>query len=187
MATHALARAARSVARDPVTEARHRARRDAERVLRALWTRGDDEVPLPVDPVVIAWRLGIHTVVTDEIADDLAGSLVKEPDEDPVIVLSERDRPNRQRFVCAHELGHFTGRRGDVGAYRYDDRRGSLFASGDPEEAYANEFAATLLMPADEVRTLVRRLPTEVELAWRFDVSREAMRLRLAQLGLGEG
>jgi len=54
----------------------------------------------------------------------------------------------------------------------------------DPEEVYANEFAASLLMPEDKVRSCVETGMGDLEMAIRFKVSREAMQNRLANLDL---
>lgn len=65
-------------------------------------------------------------------------------------------------------------------------RRDTLSAAGtDPEEIYANAFAANLLMPEYEVRRLRRgKRASDLDLALRFGVSREAAKRRLADLGI---
>ena len=45
-------------------------------------------------------------------------------------------------------------------------------------------FASQLLMPEAWVREAWRKMPHLGRLAWRFGVSHEAMRVRLAELGL---
>lgn len=153
-------------------------------MLTYLWTAGDDWAELPVDPTVIARRLGIRVVEAD--IEDVAGGLVKQPGRDPAIVLNRDDRPNRQRVVCAHELGHYVLRKDDLTEYYYDDLRDEVLASPEPddEERYANEFAVALVIPEAELRRAVKQGMPEVVLAWRFDVAREAMQYRLAGLGM---
>jgi Zn-dependent peptidase ImmA (M78 family) len=152
---------------------------DAERVLADLW---DDT--LPVDPVRIARGLGIK-VVTAHLDQDVSGALVKEPQRDPTIVLNATDSPNRTRFTCAHELGHFVKRTRAPEEYTYVDHRASLAATGrEPHEVYANQFAAALLMPARHVRRLDAEGLTDLQMALRFDVSLEAMQYRLQNLGV---
>lgn len=166
-----------------MSTARRDAARDAERLLRRTWpSRPDGRPPLPVDPVRIARRLGID-VYEARLAPHLFASLIKEPGQDPTIVLNAIDSENRKRFSCAHEIGHFMRRSDDE--YEYFDRRDMLSSTGtDPEEIYANTFAACLLMPEDEVRRRHRAGDSEVEMALLFDVSREAMHYRLTNLGL---
>jgi Zn-dependent peptidase ImmA (M78 family) len=164
----------------PMPTATHNPSQDAERILADAW--GDKG--LPIDPVRIARELGIK-VVTAWMDPDVSGALVKERQKDPVILLNATDSPNRQRFTCAHELGHFIKRSDAPDQYEYIDRRDTLASTGtDPEEIYANQFAASLLMPASEVRRLADEGLTEVQMALRFDVSVEAMRYRLKNLGL---
>ena len=127
----------------------------AAQVLSKFWGDGG----FPVDPVLIARSMGLDVIV-DDLAPNISGGLVKESDFDPVIVLAERDHPNRQRFTCAHEIGHYvvrtSGGRASAEKYNYSDSRGVLATGGtDNVEIYANQFAAALLMPEDEVRHLL--------------------------------
>lgn len=160
------------------------ARRDAARLLRAVWTGGAPRPELPVDPIKIARSLGID-VFEVPLGEAVAAALVKRPGYDPQILLSNTDSPNRRRVACAHELGHFVRRPKDPDRYEYVDHRDFL-SSGedDPDEAYATEFAAWLLMPEPELRHLCRAGATEAELAWYFDVTREALYHRLDEARL---
>jgi Zn-dependent peptidase ImmA (M78 family) len=152
---------------------------DAKRVLAEVWGDG-----LPVDPVRIARSLGIK-VLTARLDPDVSGALVKELQQDPVILLNAGDSSNRQRFTCAHEIGHFVKRSDTPEEYEYIDRRDALSAMGrDSDEIYANQFAASLLMPAEAVRRLTHAGLSDLQLALRFDVSLEAMQYRLRNLGL---
>lgn len=163
---------------ETATPRHHNPTEDAERILSDVWGRD-----LPVDPVRIAAALGIR-VVKATLDPDMSGALVKELGKDAVIVLNAMDSPNRQRFTCAHEIGHFVKRSDKPDEYEYVDRRTSLSSTGrDPEEVYANRFAAALLMPAKEVARLYGEGLSDVQLQLRFDVSLEAMRLRLTNLG----
>jgi Zn-dependent peptidase ImmA (M78 family) len=155
------------------------AAKDAERIRATTW--GDT---IPVDPVRIARRLGIH-VLDAKLSPTVSGALVKKPGQDPTILLNASDSPNRKRYTCAHEIGHFVKRSDAPDQYEYVDLRGPLAAAGqDPEEMYANAFAANLLMPEKEVRRLHREGKGELEMALFFDVSADAMHYRLKNLGL---
>lgn len=158
---------------------RQDASRSAGRLLEHTW--GD---ALPVDPVRIARNLGIN-VFHAELEPNVSGALVKERGQDPSIVLNAADSPNRKRFTCAHELGHFVRRTEQLDKYEYVDYRDQLSAAGtDDDETYANAFAASLLMPEHHVRRLHRSGMSDLEMALRFDVSREAMQYRLQGLQL---
>jgi hypothetical protein len=170
------------------------ARRDADQLLRRVWgVPGEPGFWLPVDPIRVARHLGID-VYTNRLGSNVAAVLAKEPGEDPVIVLNAADSRNRQRFSCAHELGHYVRRTNqsafdpvafDTNDYEYTDYRSSLSSTGeDPDEVYANGFAAALLMPEAEVRRH-HRDKSPIDLALIFDVSQEAMQIRLNSLRLG--
>ncbi len=115
--------------------------------------------------------------------------LLKKLGEDPEIYLNERDSKNRQRFTCAHELGHYV-KRSSMGQEEWEDvdLRDAFSSTGrDPDERYANQFAAALLMPKPAVKREVKRLKDRrlaPALAPRFGVSADAMHYRLENLGL---
>jgi Zn-dependent peptidase ImmA (M78 family) len=160
---------------------------DARQILKTVWSQDGDgaPVPLPVDPFVIAQKLGIKAYATP-LDEGISGMLVKRAGEDPEIYVHASDSPNRRRFTCAHELGHYYKRSatGDT-AWEYVEHRDLLTSAGNNvEEIYANKFAASLLMPREEVERLRDEgngLPT---LAYKFGVSEDAMYYRLVNLGL---
>lgn len=164
------------------------AEKDAAQLLIDLWDEDDEGRPLiPVDPIQIADWLGID-VLTAVMDSDFSGALEKRRYQDPVIYLNRMDSKNRQRFTCAHELGHYYRRtkHGEL-EYSFTDRRDKLARTGtDPEEVYANQFAAALIMPAPEVKRWHKSLRADpIRLANRFRVSEDAMRFRLVNLRLG--
>ncbi|QIL89926.1 ImmA/IrrE family metallo-endopeptidase [Microbulbifer sp. SH-1] len=140
----------------------------------------------PVDPVTIARNVGVEVLET-ELLPDVSGALIKEAGKDPIIILEATDHSNRKRFSCAHELGHYASRvesDDDDRQYEYVDfRDGNSTTGQDPEEVFANNFAACLLMPEAEVRSRAKNT-THAELAVFFGVSNEAMKIRLRTLRL---
>jgi Zn-dependent peptidase ImmA (M78 family) len=112
--------------------------------------------------------------------------LAKRAGQDPEIYVNAGDSDNRQRFSCAHEIGHYlkrvTGRKDDT--WGYIDRRGPSASGGtNADEIYANQFAAELLMPEERVRDLHQTL-SPAAMAVEFDVSLGAMKFRLENLRL---
>ncbi|HSS05198.1 MAG TPA: ImmA/IrrE family metallo-endopeptidase [Solirubrobacterales bacterium] len=161
------------------SEIKLEAAEDAAKLLRVAWSGA-----IPVDPVRIARTAGLR-VLDAELDEKTLGALVKNPGQDPVILLNQSDSPNRRRFTCAHELGHFVRRSEETDEYTTVDLRDPVSATGlDSEEIYANEFAASLLMPEDKVKSLVEAGLDDLEMAIRFKVSREAMQHRLDNLDL---
>lgn len=153
----------------------------AQQLLESTWKgRG-----FPVDPILIAGDLGIDVIETD-LPDNVSGALIKDEGKDPVIVLSKTDSKNRQRFTCAHELGHYAYRiTSNENHYEYVDLRSDSSANGtNKEEIFANQFAASLLMPKEAIEELVNKKLPDFLLAQRFGVSDDAVRFRLKNLNL---
>ncbi|WKE66260.1 ImmA/IrrE family metallo-endopeptidase [Gallaecimonas kandeliae] len=156
---------------------------EAGKVLANVWqNRG-----FPVDPVTIAKALGLQVLDT-ELPEMISGALIKEAGKDPIIALHHADHPNRKRFSCAHELGHYVSRVESMDPdqeYEYVDLRGPSASMGtDPEERFANAFAASLLMPQFAVMDLVESDMPIFQISRFFGVSNEALKNRLRSLGL---
>ena len=164
-----------------MTETVREAERAAEKLLEGWWTNLENDRPLPVDPMLLAGRLGIR-VERSALPPDVSGIITMPAGGIPVISLNRLDSVSRQRFTCAHEIGHYL-RRQEGGDYEasFTDYRDTLAGLGvDAEEVYANQFAAALLMPAHLVRTLFAG--DVEELARRFGTSAQAMTIRLRNL-----
>jgi Zn-dependent peptidase ImmA (M78 family) len=158
----------------------------ARDLLRATWGYQPDEriCRLPVNPTYIAERLGLK-VHQAYLEPDVSGMLAKHEGQDAEIYVNACDSEARQRFSCAHELGHYVKRAlSRDESFGYIDRRGPTASQGtDPEEIFANKFAAELLMP----ETMVRHYAGELGpagLAAKFGVSVGAMTIRFDNLGL---
>ena len=143
----------------------------------------------------VAVSLGL-TVLYQVLPDDISGMLVSRGSAG-CIVVQVKDPEPRQRFTIAHEIGHHCLKHQfEPGAHLHIDRGFTIsfrtrFANIDRREAEANEFAATLLMPARLVRQAVSDLQTksldEVHLdlmAQQFQVSVATLMLRLTLLGI---
>lgn len=156
-----------------------KAERAAAELLEECW-----DGSLPIDPVRIARSLGID-VLDVELNEDVSGALVKKEGFDPSILLSDRDSPNRKRFTCAHEIGHYIRRTEEPEKYEYVDYRDPRSSTGSvEEERFANGFAANLLMPKAAVQSLHDLGLPDYRMAKQFGVSREALKNRLDNLGL---
>ncbi|MDV6276359.1 ImmA/IrrE family metallo-endopeptidase [Rhodococcus erythropolis] len=156
---------------------------DAQEVLEAYWADTNGDVVFPVDPVKIATLMDADVFV-DALPLGVSGCITKRADMRAEIILSEDNGPQRQRFTCAHEIGHLYSRRADR-QFEYKDYRDGRAADGvDSEEIYANRFAAALLMPAKFVRQFHEMGLPVSHLARRFGVSVPAIEYRLKNLGL---
>lgn len=162
---------------------RHAARQDAQEILDLHWDK-----KLPVDPIALAGEVG-PSVFSAQLGDDVYGMIVGTGNSADIYI--DKDQaPARFRFTCAHELGHYVDRalngNGLEKGEGYVDARSDA-GRGNPDEVYANEFAASLLMPEREVRRLAPECRSVVQLADHFDVSLSAMSWRLKHLGLSVG
>ncbi len=138
----------------------------------------------PIDEKVVMKELGV-TYVNKRLPEGLSGFVAYATDS-PVVVVNSDDSPKRRRFTAAHELGHVLFAHHDT--FHVDLTR----MEGVPPdynwrfEREANEFASSLLMPADLVRDELQSAvnPHIRTLAERFKVSEQAMGIRLTALGL---
>lgn len=143
----------------------------------------------------VAVSLGL-TVLYQTLPDDISGMLVSRGSAG-CIVVQAKDTERGQRFTIAHEIGHHCLKHQfEPGAHLHIDRGFTIsfrarFANVDRREAEANEFAATLLMPARLIRKAVSDLrPKSLSehhidtMAELFQVSVPTLMLRLTLLGM---
>jgi len=152
----------------------------------------------PVSPDHLVDKYGA-TVVLDSFGGDtdVSGVLVRE--DDRVIIGVNRQHPVvRQRFTIAHELGHLLMHPGRPliveKQVRVNFRDSVSSMATDQQEIEANQFAAALLMPREWVEreggellqqnAAVREAAFTASLATTFQVSAQAMRIRLVNLGI---
>jgi Zn-dependent peptidase ImmA (M78 family) len=152
---------------------------------------------LPVDVIKIAEELGLTVNVT-ALDEGVSGLLIKQnlDGETANIFANRAESPKRRRFTIAHEIGHYvlshefdsTGIHVDRGIHAIPRR--SKLSKAEPKEVEANQFAAALLMPAQLVQDAVDELGLPLfeyqvtDLADRFEVSEQAMTIRLGTLGI---
>jgi Zn-dependent peptidase ImmA (M78 family) len=155
------------------------AKRDAEQLLRITGNLG-----VAVEPQGIANRLGVQ-VFEGKFKGEAYGGLLMRPGRDPEIAMDRRDGLIRRRMTCAYELGHYVLRSACTNSYRRIDLRDRVPATEEtPDEVYAKEFAACLLMPEEVVKTLAELDMDDLEMAVWLVVPREAIQNRLHDLGL---
>lgn len=146
---------------------------------------------VPVDPVVLANRLGMKVYNAKFSDDNLVGMIAKRGDNLTLLV-SQADPPYRKRFTIAHELGHhflhlmedgeFLD--GEANLFRVPQEDEKEVSADRRREIQANMFAASLLMPEEHVRSKWPQVRSIEEMARMFNVSESAMGIRIDQLGL---
>ncbi|WAS96392.1 ImmA/IrrE family metallo-endopeptidase [Nannocystis punicea] len=155
---------------------------------------------LPVNPVVLANKLGIRVMRAFFSEENFSGLIARRSEAGTTILVNEKDHPIRQRFTIAHELGHALLHLQDQ--EEFVDRDSNFFRSSPysneaewtlerRREFEANVFASELLMPSVLVKELWYRLPREERvvknMAVILGVSEEAIGYKLADLRLFEG
>ena len=143
---------------------------------------------IPVDPVVLANKLGIR-VSSAEFADPNISGMIMVNGENVELLVNISDSYHRKIFTIAHELGHKIlhlengGKYVDfqVNMYRGCQNRGNKEYD---EEIEANQFAAALLMDEELVKSIWPEIGPLYELANLFNVSQSAMGYRIDNLGL---
>jgi Zn-dependent peptidase ImmA (M78 family) len=152
----------------------------------------------PVDVRAIASKYA--TVVERPLDNEISGVVAPLEQNRWIIMVNSTHPPVRQRFTIAHELGHvllhgYTSPHADR-TFRFRDARSSEGSA--LEEIQANQFAAAVLMPRVLLLKAVRAHSLDhapsgdaddeafescvAELAKRFQVSRQAMTIRLSSL-----
>lgn len=149
--------------------------RNAAADVRGQWANHDG--PITFEGLrAIAAALGATVNVT-RLPAGKSGMIIKYAGSSPRIYISESDSKERQLFTLAHELGHLWERREVANDDEY-----SFVSNRDGEinlhEFFANEFAGTLLLPANAVDP-----DGDIsEQAGRFGVSQSAFNERLRRL-----
>lgn len=139
----------------------------------------------PCDVDAVAHTVGILWIAVEDI--EPAAVLSAGPIEDTwMAVIRKDDSFVKRRFSLAHETAHVVlGIVGDERRYRgkVAARNGKLVRN--PEEMTCDYFAGALLMPRSWMLRAVDAHPPRL-LGRTFDVSSEALRIRLKDLGLND-
>lgn len=150
---------------------------------------------LPINVEALARKLNIN-IVEEDFEGSLSGVLYRD-DDNVVIGVNAKHAEKRKRFTIAHEIGHFILHKGNKmhidREYKVNFRDSISSTATNREEIEANAFAASLLMPENKFMMEVINLvdtgkdvinDDEVvrELANKFNVSQQALLIRLGKL-----
>jgi len=156
---------------------------EAENPFRVI---AEHQKTAPVNVESLARALGLK-VYRARLEDGVYGKLIRDSEHGGTsgysIYVNTFDAPVRQRFTIAHEIAHFVLHR-DLIDSEIVDRQMYRSNLGNVYETQANRLAADILMPASLVRKEFQACRDAASLARRFDVSAEAMEIRLQSLGL---
>jgi len=171
--------------------AKREAEQAAAKVLRDSGLAG--QIPTPIEDVA---RSRGAVVIRERLDRDVSGLLFRD-DDSVMIGVNDLHAPRRQRFTVAHEIGHLVMHKGRplvLDHVRINMRDATSSTATDIEEIQANQFAAAILMPQDlvirEAKRILENDPAATDasivplLAQGFEVSEQAMEIRLVNLGL---
>jgi Zn-dependent peptidase ImmA (M78 family) len=160
------------------SKVRKEAEKDASRLIKVDFGRSG----FAVEPVGIADRLGVQ-VVEATFDESILGGLFLKPGRDPEIVLNRGHSFFRRRLTCALEMGHYVYMSARTCEYtRADLYDGSEQFGGEADDAYAREFAGSLLMPEGDIKILVDLQMDDLDMALRFRVRSDAGSTGIARL-----
>lgn len=152
-------------------------KKSIEITTRELLEASEQNMP-PIDPQEVARLLNLK-VEFFPFSDEISGLLKKEMG---VIGVNENQHPRRQRFTLAHEIGHYVLGHNLISEKDFVDDTSTDSSSRIEREA--NYFASTLLMPSDLVKKAAKENFDVKGLAKKFEVSEQAMTIRILELGL---
>lgn len=153
----------------------------SHRLLYNTVADSDGLVALPIDIKAVAWAIGLHPE-TRRLPDGVDGVLVRTGTGEPFRAVTDVCLPdNRRRLTLAYEMGRHIHRLRDMP----DEGPLGIVASADATgDRWAEDFAATLLMPASIVRVMWASGMEPRDMAVRFGVPFHALAARLGGLGL---
>jgi len=131
----------------------------------------------PVKITEIANELGI-VLSQIEMPGGVSGQIYKK-DNTYHIDVNQDESHKRKRFTAAHELAHYLLHQDIIGDGVVDNALYRSVLSND-KEVEANKLAADILMPMSEIKKHTgKELPYIQQLAEHFEVSEQAMKVRL--------
>ena len=129
----------------------------AERVLHKIEQKAG-KIPFPIDPFKLLKEY-YDAIITFSDFDKLEGLLLLDNNKDAKSIISiNLNRPvTRQRFTAAHELGHILLH----SKIKNREFLCPISEKKSPIEKEADEFAANLLMPTDELNRMINKYQDE--------------------------
>jgi len=132
----------------------------------------------PVDVEGIAKALNIK-IRYAPLKKEVSGMIECKNDE-YFISINSNDSSTRQRFTLAHELGHYIYHRDKIRDIIEDNKLYRSSNISNQEETKANQFAASVLMPEELIKTLQANGTNDPkDLAKKLQVSLHSLYIRL--------
>jgi Zn-dependent peptidase ImmA (M78 family) len=109
---------------------------------------------LPIDPLELAIKQGIHVNANSDTEEGVSGMLIRSKNTFGIMYATYLNNVGFERFSIAHELGHYFLPEHPFAIFAKSETHYSRagFVSVDRYEREADTFAASLLMPEDLFR-----------------------------------
>ena len=151
---------------------------------KILTDLGVRDIPVPIES--IAERIGIKIGYAP--SDEYSGMLIRKEGQQALMGINSDEPKTRMRFTIAHEIAHFIFENKKISI---DYRSSGQLLNKPPEEKRADFFASSILMPKkaialdfDQISEGLFSQEDLVRLAKKYQVSQDAMKYRLINLGL---
>lgn len=132
--------------------------------------------PIPIEKVAELFSLKV--INYSKFPNSVSGAIIKKEGFNVIGVNSNHPRV-RQRFSIAHELGHY------IMGHDNTEFIDETFDKPTNKEQEANKFAAEILMPKSILKKDIGEKEYDIpSLAKRYEVSEQAMSIRLLETGL---
>ncbi len=138
--------------------------------------------PVMLGPIANELGLKVNRL---SLGKAMAGQITRDPVRGGksgfVVYINSDDAQKRQRFTLAHEIAHYILHRDLIESGIVDD---TMYRSelSSYHETQANQLAADILMPRRLVRAALKTTADPRQLAEMFDVSEQAMKIRLSSM-----
>ncbi|MGP3289270.1 ImmA/IrrE family metallo-endopeptidase, partial [Serratia marcescens] len=140
-------------------------RLEASQIAEKWLNAQKSEHPFPIDCIRIAESLGIK-VQGAELPNDFQGALFLTEEVNAIIYNNNIKEDGRKNFTIAHEIGHFILHQDkEEVKCRIDDiDRFEITPHGKTIENEANQFAASLLMPENDMANFLKKSIPDINL-----------------------
>jgi len=139
-----------------------------------------NRVPAPLDEIAKFLGYAVYGFIVTPENENVSGAVLYETN---TILINPNESTKRRRFTLAHEIGHIVLNHGN-NARTIDMRNDILAPAKESKEWDANEFAAELLMPAEEFKQIWDVFRSDDMLASYFLTSHASVAVRKERLGL---
>jgi Zn-dependent peptidase ImmA (M78 family) len=150
---------------------------------------------IPFDIINFAKELGINLFASSSFSDDESGKIEFDGCQLYSIYINDNHSFNRKIFTIAHELGHYfcdsdyleSNKEIADGEFKYKKmclhrQNCELDDNLIKRDIRANKFAAELLMPTEKFLEIWKESKNTEEVAKKFGVSIEAVKIRASNL-----